>query len=278
MRTRSAAKDALKALAKSGARGLAPVASRGSLATRILTYHSVGERDHEMNVTPQEFEAQMDWLCQNLPTISLEEAASGKPGVAITFDDGYVDNLRHAAPVLCKRQLPATVFMVAGKAGGMLAHDHDRATSRLMDWEELRELASKGFDVGAHTMTHPRLSQLSESEQREEITRCKEVLETELEQAVKAFAYPYGSAMDYTPVSEGLVREAGYAFAVSNRFGPHGPGAGPWAIRRIWIDATDTLDTFAAKAQGKLDALAWLDSPLAIRARRTLNHLLLGRK
>ena len=68
--------------------------------SRILTYHSIGYRDHEMNVTPENFQAQMAWLAKNLQVISLDEAAEGTEGVAVTFDDGYRDHWVNAAPIL----------------------------------------------------------------------------------------------------------------------------------------------------------------------------------
>ena len=82
---------------------------------RILTYHSVGSRDHEMNVSPPAFREQMEWLARSANVIPLAEAAASRPGVAVTFDDGYRDNLVHAAPVLEDLGIPATVFVVAGR-------------------------------------------------------------------------------------------------------------------------------------------------------------------
>ncbi len=69
-------------------------------ASRILTYHSVGRRDHDMNVTPEAFREQMEWLAAHYEVIRLHEAAACKPGVAVTFDDGFRDNLLNAAPIL----------------------------------------------------------------------------------------------------------------------------------------------------------------------------------
>ena len=245
-----------------------------STCGRILTYHSVGHRDHEMNVTPGAFREQMAWLAENHKVVTLAEAVQGREGVAITFDDGYRDNLTEAAPVLSELGLPATVFVVAGKLGEMLDHDDDPNTATLMTWDEVKQLEAQGIAIGGHSMTHPRLSRLTEEEQREEIGACKRRLEEKLGHAIETFAYPYGSALDYTPLTESIVKESGYAFAVSNRYGSVVPGANPWALRRIWVDRTDTLHTFCAKVTGKMDGLALLDSGPGIRARRAMNRLL----
>ncbi|MCP4644874.1 MAG: polysaccharide deacetylase family protein [bacterium] len=242
--------------------------------SRILTYHSVGNRDHEMNVTPEAFAAQMEWLAANRDVVSLADAAEGCPGVAITFDDGYRDNLTNAAPVLARLGLPATVFMVTGRAGGLLAHDHDPTTSGIMTWDEVRELAGMGVDIGAHTVNHVRLSHLDGTGQRAEIAGSYDAIADALGAPPTSFAYPFGTAADYDATSIRLVRDCGFTCAVSNRYGVSLPGADPWTLRRIWIDATDSLSLFKAKVTGALDGLAILDSPLGVRARRLLNGIL----
>jgi len=265
-------KDSLKRGVKRIARLAAPFCRLQG--ARILTYHSVGHRDHEMNVTPEAFRDQMAWLAEHARLIPLDAAQAGLGGVAVTFDDGYRDNLINAVPILEEVRIPATFFIVAGRVGGILDHDSEPETSALMTWDEVRQLESLGFAIGAHTLSHPRLSRLNEEEQRAEIEGSAHRLEKELGHPIDAFAYPFGSCADYDDVSERLVRESGFAYAVSNRYGVNLPGGNPWALRRIWIDATDNLDTFQAKVTGELDALFVLDSRLGVLARRMLNCLL----
>lgn len=243
---------------------------------RILTYHSVGTRDHEMNVTPGEFRVQMEWLAQYAKVVPLQVIAEGGEGVAITFDDGYRDNLLHAAPVLRALNLPATFFVVPGRLGGMLDHDWDEESSLLLSWDEVGALEQMGFEIGAHTLTHPRLSRLAVDGQQAEIFGCAKALQEALGHAVAAFAYPFGSAWDYDADSIRLVQEAGFRFAVSNRYGVNGLSLDRWALHRIWVDATDTLRTFRAKVDGRLDGLCLLDSPAGLRMRTRLNQFLNG--
>lgn len=258
-------------------RGLTLIAPSGhdtDKGARILTYHSVGNRDHEMNVTEDNFREQMKWLVEHCEVCSLSEAATACKGVAITFDDGYRDNLENAMPILDELGIPATVFIVAGRVGMRLDHDSDPASSTLMTWDEIREIESAGWVIGGHTLTHRKLSDCSPNEQKTEIEECTGMLKDNLGHSIESFAYPFGSALDYNEVSKAIVRQCGYRFGLSNRYGAHVPEADPWAIRRIWIDRTDSLDSFKAKVDGSLDALTWLDSPLGIRARRALNDLL----
>ncbi len=241
----------------------------------ILTYHSVGRRDHEMNVTPADFAEQMRWLADHREVVSIARAAEAETGVAITFDDGYRDNLTEAAPVIDRLGLVAAVFAVPGRVGGHLDHDDPAdETARLMTWDELAQLARSGWSVGGHTMTHCRLSTRDPATQRAEIFECKRAIETQLGVAAEGFAYPFGSALDYSTTSVGLAREAGFAYALTNRFGANAADGDRFELRRIWIDRSDSLTSFAAKVEGRLDRLAWLDSAAGIRARRWANRLL----
>ncbi len=244
---------------------------------RILTYHSVGHRAHAMNVTPENFQAQMEWLSRHYPVIPLEQAAEGVEGVAITFDDGYRDNLVHAAPVLRRLGFAATVFVVPGRLGGVLTPQDDPATGAMLKPEDLPALEAMGISIGAHTLTHPHLSRLRKEVQREEIEVSGLMLQKVLGHPISAFAYPYGTQRDYNAITMRLVRESGYVFAVSNRYGPNRAGADRWQLRRIWIDASDTLASFKAKVSGNLDLLALFDTEIGLKVRSSLNRFLLKR-
>jgi peptidoglycan/xylan/chitin deacetylase (PgdA/CDA1 family) len=230
-----------------------------------------------MNVTPDAFREQMAWLAENSTPISLSAAATGEPGVAVTFDDGYLDNLTEAAPILREYGIPATVFIVAGKVGAFLDHDIPDESARLMTWDQIRELEAMGVAIGGHSVSHPRLSTLPEPAQRSEIEGCAMLLRERLGHSVEAFAYPYGSANDYDARCVRLVADSGFLYACSNRYGwncvPH---IERFALRRIWVDKTDTIDTFRQKVRGQLDLLHLLDSRPALFARRMLNRISLG--
>ena len=65
-----------------------------------------------------------------------------------------------------------------------------------------------------------------------------------------------------------------YRIALSNQYGINRPNADPWSLRRIWMDRSDTFDSFRAKVAGRLDRLARFDSPFGIHARRFVNRFL----
>jgi len=96
--------------------------------TAVLMYHRVSclDRDSQLlAVTPENFEGQIKYLSENYILLSLndlKEALSRKvipnKSVAITFDDGYLDNLTQAFPLLEKYQVPATIFVSSGFVDG----------------------------------------------------------------------------------------------------------------------------------------------------------------
>ena len=96
-----------------------------------------------------------------------------------------------------------------------------RPTYRSMSYQELSKLADEGLiDVGAHTVSHPALSNLSASHQEAEIRRSKTDLQDVLGRPITSFAYPFGRAEDYTAETAALVRQAGFACACSTRARP----------------------------------------------------------
>ncbi len=267
-------KNALKRSVKYGAATVGNFCPKRPGCSRILAYHSIGYRDHETNVTPEDFRAQMAWLAKHQTVITLGDAAEGIEGVAVTFDDGYRDVWLNAAPVLQNFGIPATVFIVPGGMGKMLPHDHDPLTSVLLNWDEAKRLQEAGIEIGGHALTRARLARLDESGQRREIGKCSRYIQKRLGEAPRAFAYPYGSILDYNDMSKMLLEEFGFSIGVSSRYGVNYPDCDPLDLRRIVIDSTDTLESVQDKVTGRLDPLAVLDSRLGAYSRRFVNRLL----
>jgi peptidoglycan/xylan/chitin deacetylase (PgdA/CDA1 family) len=89
-----------------------------------------------------------------------------------------------------------------------------RETRRTLSTTELKQLAAcNNIELGAHTISHPVLSQLDDAEQWQEIIGCKTFLEQAAETNVRSFAYPYGRRGDFTEKTVALVREAGFTNA-----------------------------------------------------------------
>jgi peptidoglycan/xylan/chitin deacetylase (PgdA/CDA1 family) len=105
-----------------------------------------------------------------------------------------------------------------------------------MSSEELQQLASSDWvTIGAHTVTHSRLSALSEEQQREEIFTSRSQLETLLGRPVTTFSYPYGRKDDYNHTSINLCREAGFVRAAANFYGLNYRWTDPMQVPRYLV-------------------------------------------
>lgn len=118
----------------------------GSCAA-VLMYHRVlpAERARHLHVepgmyvTPETFARHLDWLAESFAVLPLAEIVefleSGTPlprgACAVTFDDGWRDNLEHALPALRSRRLPATIFAVSDRVGTTGAFWPDEVCRRL---------------------------------------------------------------------------------------------------------------------------------------------------
>lgn len=120
----------------------------------------------------------------------------------------------------------------------------------LLTCAELRELASAGMTIGAHTMSHPMLSQLPVASARAEITECRARLESAVQKRVWAFAYPFGDAQSVTPLVLAIPKEVGYEAAFLNYGGGLGVELPPFALPRIHVTAEMRLAEFEAHVSG----------------------------
>jgi peptidoglycan/xylan/chitin deacetylase (PgdA/CDA1 family) len=154
--------------------------------------------------------------------------------------------LEHAKrlPVVEREELLETMAAAAGIAIPAAPPPEYRP----MTWAQLRALAADGFDVGAHTRTHPILSRVDAAQLRAEIEGCKEHMERELGLEVPHFAYPNGGAEDYTPEAVEVVAQAGYRAAVTCVGGGNTPATSLFELRRI--GPADDLAHFAQSVSG----------------------------
>jgi peptidoglycan/xylan/chitin deacetylase (PgdA/CDA1 family) len=127
-------------------------------------------------------------------------AAAGRAegSVALTFDDGFVDNLHTLVPLLYDEKAVATVFVVASWDGEV---HPDAAWTRTLTHPEVVELSEAGLEIGAHGMRHRDLSELSYSEALAEMRDARKLLEDLLGRSVDVLAYPLGHATNWRPTT-----------------------------------------------------------------------------
>jgi peptidoglycan/xylan/chitin deacetylase (PgdA/CDA1 family) len=226
-----------------------------SLAERrsvILAYHGVGPSlsDADPNflrVPAERFRAQVESLQTagfELVTVAeLAARANGgdpPPGLAaVSFDDGMEDNYSTALPILRDLGAPATVYVTTGLIGQR--NPWIEYEAHMMSAEQLLELHAEGWELGAHTVTHPDLSQLDRDECVRELGESRATLEELTGEPVRTFAYPF---CKYGPEALDAVRETGFQAAVTC----HGRGGwSPYEMKRQMITGKDGGASFVLK-------------------------------
>ncbi len=253
---------------------------RGRVANRrlpILSYHSIDESESVLSVSPALFRQQMTYLHANgWRTLRIDQLLAGDARGAwparsfvIAFDDGFANLVDHALPALLQCGFGAVVFLVAdwvGRKNDWPGQPSWVKPQVLMDWPQARALADAGFDVGSHTLSHPRLTSLARAECEHEIVASKQVIEDRLGRAVQVFAYPYGDA---NPATEEIVRSA-YRAGFSTRLGLVTATSRRSAFERIDMYYLRSPRLFGALGKGWLERYLWLRQ--SIRDARTYDH------
>lgn len=185
--------------------------------------------------------------------------------VVITFDDGFAEVAEVAAPLLAKWRLPATIFLTTGYLDG-----RSPGGDRMLSWAAARELLAEGFEIGAHSVSHPQLDTLPIAAARHEIVCSGRELEDRLDAPIRSFAYPHGYS---SPAVRRLVREAGYesACAVHNAFSHVDDRT--HAIARLTVTADTTDEQLERWLAGEGARIAGSRDRAATRAWRCARRL-----
>lgn len=223
----------------------------------VLMYHRIAADAPpamaRFATTPAQFAEQMQWLAESgHVTIGLDalEAAiwGGAPlparAVALTFDDGYQDNLANAAPILRDLGQRATVFVPTAHVGGTA--DWDRLfgpPAPLMDWAGLEQLRRAGFDIASHGQRHRPMTALPPRELADELEGARDMLLARLGTTPSFLAYPYG---DHDEAVQRAALAAGYRLAFTAESRRWRPVERVATIPRLEVTGGLTRDEFAA--------------------------------
>ena len=113
------------------------------------------------------------------------------------------------------------------------------AERRSLTWDELRQLASEGVEIGCHTYSHPILSRLeTQAEVESETSGARDMMELNLGFPVNHFCYPNGRVVDIGPAAEAGIRRAGFQTSVTCTWGLNRGLENPFLIRRVPFDAS----------------------------------------
>lgn len=213
----------------------------------ILVYHTISSPAEplpgDIDISPERFERQMHWLSRWRQVIRLDETlsdcsgpsgGSSPRGVAITFDDGFRDNLTVALPLLEKFRLPMTLFVAAGYVG----------QEGYLSTEELREIARHPLvTIGAHGLWHRHFTRLSNDEARLELRESRSLLRDITGRKIDLMAWPYGEC---DAGLERLSEECGYRAAWSVWKGTNST----YSRWRVPLGRRDNMARFIAKVSG----------------------------
>jgi peptidoglycan/xylan/chitin deacetylase (PgdA/CDA1 family) len=104
--------------------------------------------------------------------------------------------------------------------------------SLMLTWEQVREMSRSGISFGAHTVTHPVLSQVDTNVLRSEIESSKAEIESNTAQPVRTFAYPFGRKQHYPPAAPIILKSLGFSCAVTTEPGSNGSESAPYELKR----------------------------------------------
>ena len=214
----------------------------------ILMYHETapppaGTPYPDLWVSPADFTGQMNWLAKHGYTAITEQqlfnywdkgyALPKKPVVA-SFDDGYEQQYKYAAPVLAAHHWPGVLNLewnnVSAARTGFTA-------------KMVRSMIAAGWEIDSHTISHPDLTTLGAQQLKFELEKSKARIKRKYGVPADFFCYPAGK-YDATVID--AVKAAGYKGATTELPGVARRG-NPYELQRIRIDGSDGVAGFAAK-------------------------------
>ncbi len=224
----------------------------GAPRVPVLLYHRMARSGEQIDpaaaVSQTRFDRQLGYLADaGYMCISLDRligyVRNGQPvpnrSFVITFDDGFLDTYRLAWPVLRRRGMPATVFLVSDRIGktSEWMQTEPSGPQLLMGADHIRRMHAGGVDFGSHGCAHWDMTALNETALSDELVRSRARLSELLGHEVRTLAYPYGR---FETRERLFAARAGYTAAASVVAGWNHPGTDPLALRRIVVSGRDT--------------------------------------
>jgi peptidoglycan/xylan/chitin deacetylase (PgdA/CDA1 family) len=207
-------------------------------AVPILFYHVInrpppGTPEPELWVSRQDFAAQVAALARRgYHAVTLQQVYDAwhhggllpsKP-IVFSFDDGYHSQYSSALPILRARGWPGVLNLEVK----LLATD--------LRPPEVRAMIAAGWEIDAHTFTHPDLTTLPANRLHEEVAGSREAIRRRFGVPVNFFCYPAGR---FDPAVKAAVASAGYLGATTTEPGLASPAGSRFELRRIRVNGSD---------------------------------------
>lgn len=232
-------------------------ASAKAVDVPILMYHYVdstppptGPYSAGLTVNTARFEAEMNYLADDgYHAVTLEQIYAAMAGearlpakpVAITFDDGGLDDYTVAFPILRAHHLVATFFVITGFVGKTVC----------VSWPDVKVMHASGMEIESHTVRHDDLTTLPQSRLAAELSDSRNALIRELNEDPIALAYPSGA---FNQSVEVAARKAGYLLAVTTKPGRVLSPTAPYDWPRLRVASGLSLAGFERLVDGNATA------------------------
>jgi peptidoglycan/xylan/chitin deacetylase (PgdA/CDA1 family) len=165
--------------------------------------------------------------------------------VVITFDDGYADQVRNAAPVLREYDWPAELDVVSSAL-----HMGSNAPATSLTPDMVQGLLDAGWGLESHSVSHADLTRLHGAKLRWQLRESRRRLEQLFDVPVDFFCYPGGM---YSRRVKLAVRAAGYLAATGTRYGAATP-RDLFSLPRIYCYGRESLNVFGERLRRTLAA------------------------
>ena len=208
----------------------------------VLCYHAVSDSwPDELALPPAVLVGQVRRLLEKgARPGNAQDVLAGRPVLHVTFDDAY-RAIGSVLDDLARLGVPVTIFACSSFAEDGRPFVVPELTERVrgfedevrtMAWDDLRAWTSKGVEFGSHTVSHPHLTSLRDSELASELATSKERLEDELGRPCRFLAYPYGE-------HDAGVRRAARSAGYDGAFALRADGGDLFAIPRVDLYRSD---------------------------------------
>jgi len=251
----------------------------------VVFYHRVADTvPNPWSITNDNFVEHLDLISELATFVSLDDtvrsqqqATRDRLSVAITFDDGYAENLDRAIPELIRRKIPCTYFVTTGHVENQIYFEHDVTRKQPLcvnSISEIRWMANNGIQIGGHTSSHIDLGK-PWSRQRLvlEISDSRKKLQDWTGQEVAYFAFPYGLPKNMSQAAIDMVFESGYRAFVSAYGGLNFPGGDAFHISRFHGECgTASLHNWLTMDPRKIGRKCPLRYKMPVRSQKSLSE------
>lgn len=219
-------------------------------------YHSVGNNSAFFTVSLSNFMRQMNYIKNKYNIIPLVELVKKIRGgedvsgfVAVTFDDGYLDNHQNVLPIIKKLNIPITIFIPTNYIGKSFTTS-DGVTLDILREREIDEMLKTGLvSFMSHTDNHLIVTEVSLDVGRADIEKSRKKLQDLLGTNIGVFAYPKGK---YNKEVIYYLKNSGWLGAVTVEEGINNKDSNPFLLKRNSVDSGTDFTQFKVKASGAI--------------------------